>query len=317
MQMQHTPNCLINIELADYYRDGMAALDTRALTLLKKSFPTIAVGKEQHNVSMSHLFPHFVRDLVHPELVIDEEFLIGWSLLVRYTQALDALMDNHTDRFLMNPSDLACLQFAATECLSRYFAGSGSHDQAWIELNATLRGQLAEARATATERQSQELHIEKNRFLNLAVLAVERDQPHASVLEDSRPLLSAIQILDDITDFFDDFTARNETGLVQGLLRSMMEPDSERSDVLRALVSSGALRSQLRLAMNALSKYQARHAHNVGVSSPGGRYLAKLVEQLASLELILTDYEGANVSTKASILGEISSRIEYLAVSSV
>ncbi len=317
MQMQHTPNCLINIELADYYRDGMTALDTRALTLLKKSFPTIAVGKEQHNLSMSHLFPHFVRDLIHPELVIDEEFLVGWSLLVRYTQALDALMDNHTDRHLMNPSDLACLQFAATEHLSRYFKGSGHHDQAWIELNATLRGQLAEARATATERQRQELHIEKNRFLNLAFLAVEQDHPHGLVLEGSRPLLSAIQTLDDITDFFDDFTARNDTGLVHGLLRSTVDPASPRSDVLRALVSSGALQSQVRLATGALSKFRACHANTVGVSSPGGRYLAKLIGHLAALELIVADYEGATAPAKTAILDEISSRIEYLAVSSV
>lgn len=197
---------------------------------------------------IGELLPALLAQVAKQDTVETRKLGAAWFSLYLYTMLADDQMDN---KYLPSAQEImtsaALLDLGLSSLRS---AVQGSRFEA--EVDACLKGAIAaqlEESLTCSGPRAPEIACVTSAGKNLYLVAIAAAYGNIilggeHVVRCTRKILLAVQHLDDLTDAYDDYTQRNFTPLLLKCGGPKLAANSRR-ELLRQLVSSGALESTL------------------------------------------------------------------------
>lgn len=248
----------------------------------------------------------------------------AWFSLYLYTMFADAQMDEGYSASPIEIMASAALLNTGLSELRKHVTNTayeGDFENSIQQAISAQADDFAMSRAAQPDDARARTSVQKNMYLvSLAIAYGAKSSNGDLIIEFVRKLLLAVQYLDDVTDYADDFISGNYTVLLARSSSSSTLQVTE-DNLLEQLVVSGALATTLDETHTALSQALLSVANRLPVDRPAPilTYLSLLLREIDSVQsLVKTQMESlmAGLKYSSGMKGDLQERLRRIAFSS-
>ena len=334
-----------NPSLAFYKVYEESILNTRSLLFeelsqISPEFATEArkileakLKSNDNNPLMGELFPWIIKDLIEVNSDTTSKISVGWLAIYIYTIFLDEYLDSPKP---LNPSKFITASLLAKTGLLRisHFTNNTPYEK-YVDnaFSFSAKNQYFDTKFQKDDKEldfKEKYSIGKNHILLICAgaLAAQNSKHSEFITKFTESLLLAIQYLDDITDFKEDYDSRNLTVLLNDALQnnSIMISSFKsvtRRELLSELISTGALQRVLEKILVLLNQSISLINLNRNSEITKNKVAAEFFESLYVNTTILNKYLQTNLTKfnysetdQAIILDKTEHYIKLIAESS-
>jgi hypothetical protein len=317
-----------------HYENEILSVRGDLFSFLQSKSDRIAIAAEKilekkilstNNKGVPHLFeifPWLLSDLTNLDYSKSREVSVNWLALYLYVSFLDDHLDKGSN---INPDEFIAASVLAQTSLINLFkiVDNTKYEDLFKEcliLSAKfeLQDVIEQALVSKDSFTKSESASGKNAILLACAgaIAASNEKDSDFIIEIARELLLCIQLLDDITDFEEDFKQGNITIPLNDFIREIKPSYFSKNTMLEFMLKTNSLFKVLDRIETSLKKVVDlihNHCVNIQQTNPALQYFSAMLTKVNQLKLYIESIEGSyeNLSpnNQESIRTEFESKL--------